>query len=234
MQSVDNLCRVYWIRLPEHTDIFTQGYVGVTTLSIDKRFQQHKYQARKGSKYIINKAIRKYWDNIVIETILISTTEYCLDIENKLRPSPYIGWNSSIGGKTISKSSYSTPDDVKIKISESVKKTYQQRPWLAENTSKRRKGTKLSDETKLKMSQAKKDLLPWENSQADKQTWLKADNIYNIFKTFDITTQKQLSNHTNIPYPKLKRIFIKLKDNWNPLEDQKWLDFKDKYIEENK
>lgn len=27
---------VYWLRLPEHTDIFTQGYVGVTTYNSDR------------------------------------------------------------------------------------------------------------------------------------------------------------------------------------------------------
>lgn len=32
-----NAC-VYWVRLPEHTDMFSEGYVGVTRKGLDERY----------------------------------------------------------------------------------------------------------------------------------------------------------------------------------------------------
>ena len=43
--------------------------------------------------------MQKYgWDNLVKEVVLIADEDYCLDIENKLRPSDRIGWNIVMGG----------------------------------------------------------------------------------------------------------------------------------------
>jgi hypothetical protein len=33
---------VYWIKLKSHTDVFSQGYVGVTKRNIYQRFSEHK------------------------------------------------------------------------------------------------------------------------------------------------------------------------------------------------
>ena len=231
--TLEKSCIVYWIHLPEHTDIFSEGYVGITTKSLEKRFQQHRYQARKGGLHLINKVVRKYEEQLVVDTILVSTLDYCLDIENKLRPEPFIGWNSAAGGQYIGKAEYSTPEEVRKKISESVKKTYQERPWIAEESRKRRTGKSVDEQTKFKMSIARIHVQPWQNSKADKSTWLKADELFNLFHKNKVESQRQLSELSSVPYPKLKRIFIKLKDNWNPLEDQKWLDFKNDYLEGN-
>ena len=38
------------------------------------------------------------WDNLVKEVVLIGDDAYCLDVENKLRPSDKIGWNIVAGG----------------------------------------------------------------------------------------------------------------------------------------
>jgi len=93
-------CCVYWIRLPEHTDIFTQGYVGITC-NYDFRIychiknsnnpkQHHNYrtdfrEALSGGSFIHSK-------------IIIGTREYCLEVEGKLRPDWKIGWNIAKGG----------------------------------------------------------------------------------------------------------------------------------------
>ena len=76
---------LYWIRLSEHTDIFTQGYVGVAA-DFKKRLRSHKH------------TFKAIWDQIIAQPILISTTEYCFSIEKKLRPYRKIGWNKAIGG----------------------------------------------------------------------------------------------------------------------------------------
>lgn len=90
---------VYWIHLPEHIDVATQGYVGIAT-NFKQRMFAHKSCAKTGKEQTLYKAIRKYgWDNLVKEIILISNDDYCLEIEKKLRPTERIGWNISCGGE---------------------------------------------------------------------------------------------------------------------------------------
>jgi len=47
---------VYWIHHAEHTDMFTQGYIGVTN-NIAKRFETHK---NRPSNIHLKNAINKY------------------------------------------------------------------------------------------------------------------------------------------------------------------------------
>jgi len=88
-------CSVYWIRHPSHTDLMTQGYVGVTN-RFDRRMWEHfKLDGNRYLKF----AIKKYgWDDLVKSQLLISTEEYCLEMESKLRPEDKIGWNIVAGG----------------------------------------------------------------------------------------------------------------------------------------
>jgi group I intron endonuclease len=93
---------VYWIHLPEHFDVTTDGYVGIAT-NFEQRMFAHKSCAKTGKEQTLYKAIRKYgWENLVKEVILISNENYCLEIEKKLRTKERIGWNIAIGGGEIS------------------------------------------------------------------------------------------------------------------------------------
>lgn len=86
---------VYWIHHPEHTDMFTQGYIGITK-DITKRFEEHK---NRPSNAHLKHAINKYgWDNLVKEIVLVADKAYCLMIEAKLRAEDKIGWNVIMGG----------------------------------------------------------------------------------------------------------------------------------------
>ena len=86
---------VYWIRCADHTDMFSQGYIGVSK-DAQRRFVQHQ---RKSENVHLKNAIKKYgWDTLVKTEILISDQAYCLDIESKLRPTAGIGWNIVAGG----------------------------------------------------------------------------------------------------------------------------------------
>lgn len=76
---------LYWLHLPEETDVLTQGYVGVAS-DLAKRLRSHKHR------------FKTMWDQIIVKQLLVSTKEYCLFIEQKLRPSRKIGWNKSSGG----------------------------------------------------------------------------------------------------------------------------------------
>ena len=86
---------VYWIHSPEHTDIFTQGYVGISS-NVKKRWYDHK---NKPSNVHLKNAINKYgWDNLIKQIILIANDSYCLLMETKLRSVEKIGWNVVAGG----------------------------------------------------------------------------------------------------------------------------------------
>jgi hypothetical protein len=88
-------CSVYWIHHPDHTDIFTQGYIGVSA-NANKRFNDHK--VRTQNQHLKN-AINKYgWDTLVKEVVLVADKAYCLMIELKLRAEESLGWNIVKGG----------------------------------------------------------------------------------------------------------------------------------------
>ncbi|MGZ4851355.1 MAG: hypothetical protein ACXV2C_08260 [Candidatus Bathyarchaeia archaeon] len=85
---------VYWIHLPEHTDMFDQGYIGVSYRPTDRLYEHVNYE---GNAHLTN-AVNKYGSQIIQSIILVGSKEYCYGIEEKLRPSDHIGWNISKGG----------------------------------------------------------------------------------------------------------------------------------------
>lgn len=80
-------CCLYWIRDVSHTDIQTQGYIGVST-DFEQRIKTHKKQKRW---------LWKKFD-IVVEIILTEKEENCYRFEECLRPEERIGWNINKGG----------------------------------------------------------------------------------------------------------------------------------------
>jgi group I intron endonuclease len=85
---------LYWYHLSTHTDIFTQGYVGVSN-NIKYRDSYHRSQ---NDNPHLTRAFAKYKNDLILEIIIEDTEEYCLDLENYLRPEKQIGWNIAIGG----------------------------------------------------------------------------------------------------------------------------------------
>jgi predicted GIY-YIG superfamily endonuclease len=86
---------VYWVRHADHTDLLTQGYVGVTA-HFERRMTEHHKST--GNRHLRH-AVQKYgWDSLVKEQILVANEDYCLEIEAKLRPADKIGWNLVKGG----------------------------------------------------------------------------------------------------------------------------------------
>jgi group I intron endonuclease len=113
---------VYWIHHPEHTDMFSQGYIGISC-SVKKRWTDHK---NRGHNRHLTNAIAKYgWDNLVKQVILVSDESYCLDIESKIRPDSSIGWNIVAGGgkppSSLGKKFGPMSESAKAKVSVSKK-----------------------------------------------------------------------------------------------------------------
>jgi hypothetical protein len=90
-----NSAALYWIRLPEHTDIFTEGYVGITKNNVKRRWIQH-FEKRKNN---IVKRILESEQHLIFQVMLYADTrQYCESIEKALRPLKNIGWNVAPGG----------------------------------------------------------------------------------------------------------------------------------------
>jgi len=86
---------VYWIHHSDHTDMFSQGYVGVS-VNTKNRWRVHKKSATNPH---LKNAVKKYgWDNLIKEIILFADKAYCFEIEKKLRSNDNIGWNLATGG----------------------------------------------------------------------------------------------------------------------------------------
>tara|TARA_R110002126_G_scaffold244868_1_gene388160 strand:+ start:1173 stop:1757 length:585 start_codon:yes stop_codon:yes gene_type:complete len=112
---------VYWIRHEDHTDVFTQGYVGVSN-NTAKRFEEHK---NRPSNSHLKHAIKKYgWDNLIKTVLLVADEAYCLLMETKLRAEDKIGWNIVKGGGMPPSSlgkSFTVSEETRKKISNTKK-----------------------------------------------------------------------------------------------------------------
>lgn len=89
---------VYWYHLAEHTDPFSQGYIGVT-MQNDIRKRCHVNGLRGGSK-ILNSAYKKYGEANILQDVLHSVADksQAYSLELSYRPEVKIGWNIAIGG----------------------------------------------------------------------------------------------------------------------------------------
>lgn len=147
---------VYWIRLPEHTDNRTEGYIGVYKgQDVKQRWNRHKRDAALGSKYIVHKAIRKH-ENLVYEILFEGPYEGCLQLEEYWRPSINIGWNIHSGGRSCSPMK-GRKHTIKSKLkmsSAGIGRKRSEESLLKQ--SKTLKGHVTSDSTKKKISDAQK------------------------------------------------------------------------------
>ena len=118
---------IYWIHQTNHTDPYTEGYVGLSNQP-DKRFKAHTTKtAQVGSKYL-----RELSDSdkaLLSHTILAecSSLEQARELELKYRPLPHIGWNIKRGGGV-------SPDCTGRVHSEQTKKDIARKNTLTKST----------------------------------------------------------------------------------------------------
>lgn len=89
------MTKVYWIRHNKHSDVLTEGYIGITN-NLNNRLRYHK--ERNTNKKLRN-AISKYQDEIIVDVLYeYDTEDEALQKEEELRPKQFIGWNLAPGG----------------------------------------------------------------------------------------------------------------------------------------
>lgn len=159
---------LYWIHHPDHTDIFTQGYIGVTN-NTDDRFEEHKNRTRNAH---LKNAINKYgWDNLIKKVIIIADETYCLMIEAQLRTLDNIGWNIILGGG----------------------KPPRARKGCNKGKTAWNKGKKFSEESKLKMSLSSKGCIPWNKGLKTPDNVKLKQRLAKLGKKFSMETRIKMS-----------------------------------------
>lgn len=221
------IAELYWIHLPEHTDIFSQGYIGVTTLGTKERFLHHKRQStKKSSKTVITSAIKKYGDDLVVDCLCIGEEPYIYDLENKLRPEKAIGWNLAVGGVKPFRPEKGTKPSQKTLDARKAMMTPEYREFLSKRNKDQGMGfqpgyvrDESSKERQRKTIAAKG---PWNHVKASNNpAWALADQIRSLYDT----GQPPAKIYTNfgLTWNNVKAILALFKTGWIPLEDDLWL-----------
>lgn len=133
---------IYWLYDKQrHTDPRVEGYVGVSSRGLPKRLNDHRKAAEKGSKLPVHRAIRKYGENLGYQILIEADPEFCLLVENMLRPVPNMPktWNVAQGGVPSPTTGTKLSLETRAKIS--LANSGENSPWF---------GRKHSVETLLK------------------------------------------------------------------------------------
>ena len=232
-----DLAEVYWIHLPEHTDMLSEGYIGITSETTKERYRAHIKESKRKDrkKYRIHNVIAKYKDSLIVDTLVICSDDYAIWLEEKLRPSPRIGWNTAAGGNKVKllrdiKETTKHTEESKQKMS-----VVQAQCWI-DNRESRMKfilnnlrrpmyQPKDSDGNNLRMW-----INRWGNIVQSKDQWSRAEEFYDFYKASEFCCAYDLTDHFG--YDRKKKQWFQFllryfEGGWNPKEDPLWLlDFK--------
>ena len=90
---------VYWLHLPEHSDVRIQGYIGVSN-NPKQRLWEHFNDVRTNNHCnpYLSRVIKKYSDQLIQTILFEGEKDVCYTYEEELRPTKNIGWNLNKGG----------------------------------------------------------------------------------------------------------------------------------------
>ena len=86
--------KLYWIKLPCHTNPFLEGYIGITAQNIMDRLSEHKNNSK--NKHLKNRCRNEQTQIFALFENL--EKQDALFLEEKFRPLQNIGWNINKGG----------------------------------------------------------------------------------------------------------------------------------------
>ena len=86
--------KIYWIKYPFHKDPKSEGYIGITSQEIEKRFKEHKYNNK--NKLLKNRCKKENVNIVCLHDNLDEKQAKIL--EEQYRPTENIGWNINKGG----------------------------------------------------------------------------------------------------------------------------------------
>jgi hypothetical protein len=86
--------KLYWIKYPEHTNPQSEGYIGITSQTIEKRFNNHKHNNK--NIHLKNRCRQENVVAICLHENLLK--EEAQKLEEEYRPFENIGWNINKGG----------------------------------------------------------------------------------------------------------------------------------------
>lgn len=217
------MAEVYWIRLPEHTDVFSEGYVGVTSKTSKERFKVHAAQARCNSskkKYRIHNVISKYGEQLIVETLCISDEDYAYSVENKLRPEPGIGWNLAAGGSNPVKSTPPVSDKTKKEMSKRMRDAWKTPSEFLTSMRNHIQTNRAAEEACERF---------WNRGAMSNPLSSRCDEILVEYEKDKLIFSHEILNELGEDVSEANLLFVariirKFNHGWNPLEDALWLE----------
>lgn len=223
---MNNLATVYWLKTAEHTDHFSEGYVGVTVKSPRERYNQHKNASKRGSQLPVHKAIRKYGDLDVV-ILIEGDEEFCYLVEKALRPTANVGYNVAPGGDISPTTGTVCTEETKQKISKANKGNTGLR-----GAANPMYGRSHSDESKAKHRNTWESKKEWEKHNVNRQVWALAAEIESWLTVRERRGFKGLAIDFGFKPDQVKIIHKKIKEGWIPSQDVGWVLFKAAYTED--
>lgn len=233
---------VYWVRLPDHVDIQSEGYIGITSLpSVLERWKNHRKTATYGSELIFHKAIRKHGpDNLIVEEIAHCSLARAYELEEMLRPQPWTGWNiaaGGLGGNSLSMKALWLSEDFSPKA-ERIRTIQRERLSARWQDSEYREAMcamskKLWSDPDHKEVVSQKisegslkryeDSGPWDNPRTKKDIWSQASLLRSAWEEAGKPGAYKFSQ--SLPYPETSlRVLVRMfKDGWVPEQDGRWV-----------
>jgi hypothetical protein len=144
MANAESMCVVYWLKDERCICLWRHGYIGYST-RLRERIKNWRRLLSKPFEY---------------EVLFVGTIKECRQLEYKLRPERFIGWNYLAGGGKSPRAGVIVPEYVRQRMSEAAKKKPPMSAATREKlriantgrTNRGRLGQKKSEEERRKIS----------------------------------------------------------------------------------